>query len=69
MSNAQRILGPALEVYNKLPPLMKYNIDNWLDDRPNKVLYDKNDVLDAWLEWNGILGYGEDFRKLFEAMK
>ena len=69
MSNAQRILGPALEVYNKLPPLMKYNIDDWLEDRPNKVLYDKNDVLDAWLEWNGIIGYDQDFRDLFEALK
>lgn len=69
MSNAPRILGPALEMYNKLPPLMKYDIDGWLEDRCTKVLYDKGDVLDAWLEWNGILGYGEDFRKLFEAMK
>ena len=68
MSNAQRILGPALEMYNKLP-LMKYDIDDWLEDRCTKVLYDKGEVLDAWLEWNGILGYGEDFRKLFEAMK
>ena len=69
MSNAPRILGPALEMYNKLPPLMKYDIDDWLEDRCTKVLYDKGDVLDAWLEWNGIFGYGEDFRKLFEAMK
>ena len=69
MSNAPRILGPALEVYNKLPNLMKYDIDDWLEDRPNKQLYDKNDVLDAWLEWNGILGYDQEFRDLFEAMK
>ena len=69
MSNAPRILGPALEVYNKLPNLMKYDIDDWLEDRCTKILYDKGDVLDAWLEWNGILGYGEEFRKLFEAMK
>ena len=69
MSNAQRILGPALEVYNKLPNRMKYDIDDWIEDRCTKVLYDKGDVLDAWLEWNGILGYDEEFRKLFEAMK
>ena len=69
MSDAQRILGLALEMYNKLPPLMKCDIDDWLEDRCTKVLYDKGDVLDAWLEWNGILGYGEEFRKLFEAMK
>ena len=69
MSDAQRILGPALEMYNILPQLIKCEIDAWLEDRCTKVLYDKDDVLDAWLEWNGILGYGEDFRKLFEAMK
>ena len=69
MSDAQRILGPALEMYNKLPQLIKCDIDAWLEDRCTKSLYDKDDVLDAWLEWNGILRYGEDFRKLFEAMK
>lgn len=69
MSNAQRILGPALEMYNKLPLLMQYDIDGWLEDHWTTVLYDKGDVLDAWLEWNGIFGYCEDFRKLFEAMK
>ena len=69
MSDAQRILGPALEMYNKLPLRMKFDIDDWLEDRCTKVLYDKGDVLDAWLEWNGIIGYGEDIRKLFEAMQ
>ena len=69
MSDAQRILGPALEMYNKLPPLMKYDIDDWLEDRCTKVLYDKGDVLDAWLEWNGILVYGAHSCKLLEAMK
>ena len=69
MSDAQRILGPALEMYNKLPPLIKYDIDDWLEYRCTKVLYDKGDVLDAWLAWNGILGYSDNLRKLFEAMK
>ena len=69
MTKAPQVLGPALEVYNKLPPRLRMDVDDWLEDRPNKQLYDKHEVLDAWLEWNGILGYGEDFRKLFEAMK
>ena len=47
MSDAQRIMGPALDMYNKLPPLMKCDIDEWLEDRCTKVLYDKGDVLDA----------------------
>lgn len=71
MSNApstKRILGPAGVVYDRLPSRMKNDIDDWLEDRPNKVLYDKNDVLDAWLEWNGIIGFDEDFRELFKAL-
>jgi hypothetical protein len=69
MSNAQRILGPALEMYNKLPKVMQYTVDDYLEDYPHKVLYGKFEVLDAWLEYTGIIGYGEDIRKLFEALK
>lgn len=65
----KRIIGPAAEVFERLPSRMKTDVEDWLEDRPNKVLYDKNDVLDAWLEWNGIIGFGEDFRQLFDAMK
>ena len=64
-----RILGPAKEAYDKLPPRMCDTVEDWLEDRPNKVLYDKFDVLDAWLEYTGIIGYGEDFRELFDALK
>lgn len=68
MSIKSQVLGPAKVVYDKLPVRLRLDVDDWLEDRPNKILYDKNDVLDAWLEWNGILGYGEDFRELFKAM-
>ena len=65
----QRIVGPAKEAYDKLPQRMKNDIDEWLEDQHNRVLYDKNDVLDAWLEWNGIIGYGDQMRSMFEALK
>ena len=45
------------------------DVDDWLEDRPNKQLYDKHEVLDAWLEWSGILVYDQDFRDIFEALK
>lgn len=64
-----RIVGPAAEVFNKLPSVMQADIIDWLEDRNYRVLYGKGDVLDAWLEWNGIIGYGDDILKLFEAMK
>lgn len=73
MSNAPstrpQIVGQAQEAYDKLPRMMKVDVDDWLEDRPSKVLYGKFDVMEAWLEWNGILGYDEQFRAMFEAMR
>jgi hypothetical protein len=73
MSNAPstrpQIVGQAQEAYDKLPQRMKADIDDWLEDRQHKVLYGKFEVMEAWLEWNGILGYDEDFRQLFYAMQ
>jgi hypothetical protein len=56
-------------MYDKLPSRMRTDIDDWLEDRPHVALYGKYEVLNAWLEWNGILGYDEDFRTLIQAMK
>lgn len=67
--SANQIIGQAREVYDKLPSRMRTDIDDWLEDRPRVALYGKFEVLNAWLEWNGILGYDEDFRTLFEALK
>lgn len=64
-----QLLGPAKDVFDKLPRHMQRDVEDLLEDRSNRVLYDKNDVLDAWLEWNGIIGYDQDFRDLFEALK
>lgn len=69
MSNAPQIIGQAQEAYDKLPLRMRMDINEWLEDRPHKVLYGKFEVMEAWLEWNGILGYDQDFRDLFEALK
>jgi hypothetical protein len=64
-----QLLGPAKDVFDKLPRHMQRDIEDWMEDRSNRVLYDKNDVLDAWLEWNGIIGYGDQMRSMFEALK
>ncbi len=73
MSNAQstrlQIIGAAKEAYDKLPKDMQHTVDDYLEDRPHTVLYGKFEVLDAWLEYTGIIGFGEDIRKLFEALK
>jgi hypothetical protein len=68
-STKPQIVGPAKDVYDRLPNVMQHTVDDWLEDRPHAVLYGKFEVLDAWLEYTGIIGYGEDFRKLFEALK
>ncbi len=69
LSTRPQIIGQAREAYEKLPSRMRTDIDDWLEDRPHKVLYGKFEVMEAWLEWNGILGYDQDFRDLFEALK
>lgn len=68
-STRPQIIGQAKEVYDKLPLRHRLDVDEYLEDRPHKVLYGKFEVMEAWLEWNGILGYDEDFRTLFEALK
>lgn len=62
-----QIIGEALEIYKKLPPRMADTVDDWLEDRPRAILVSKFEVLDAWLEYTGIIGYGEDFREIFWA--
>ena len=64
-----QIIGEALGAYHKLPRQMQIDIEDFLEDRQHKILCTKNDVMDAWLEWNGILGYDQDFRDLFKAMQ
>lgn len=68
-STRPQMIGQAKETYDQLPSRMRMDIDDWLEDRPTKVLYGRFEVLDAWLEWNGILGYDQDFRDLFDALK
>lgn len=69
LSTRPQIIGQAKEAYDKMPSRMRATVDDWLEDRPHAVLYGKFEVLDAWLDYTGILGYGEDFRELFEALK
>lgn len=68
-STRPQIIGQAKEVYDKLPKLMQYTVDDYLEENPHEVLYSKFEVLDAWLEYTGIIKYCEDIRNLFEAMK
>ena len=35
----------------------------------NEGKIDKFDLLDAWLEYEGIIGYGYEFRMLFELLE
>lgn len=59
-----QIIGEALGAYHKLPRQMQIDIEDFLEDRQHKILCTKNDVMDAWLELNGILGYDRYFRDL-----
>lgn len=67
-SSIAQIVDEAATVYLKLPRRFQVDINDWLEDRPHKVLSTKFDLLEAWLEWNGILGYDQDFRDWFNAI-
>lgn len=68
-TQAPQIVGQAKETYDKLPSRLRTDIDDWLEDRPNQVLYGRYDVMAAWLEWNGIIGYDYDIMAIFHAME
>ena len=38
-STRPQIIGQAKEAYDKLPKVMQYTVDDYLEEYPHKVLY------------------------------
>ena len=57
-----------------LAHLMQHNLGvftDWLEymlANPSACCCGKADVMDAWLEWNGIIGYREKIEDMFDAV-
>lgn len=58
-------LDNLIELYAEVNTMQKYDAELAY----NEGLIDKFDLMDAWLESEGILGYGYIFRELFELLE
>ena len=60
------ISNEAVEAYQNLSGKFKQDIDDYLRNNPYKHLYNRHDVINAYLDWNNILGYTRNLDKLIE---
>ena len=65
----KQIIGEARVVFDKLPDMIKWSIEEALEDRPHKVISSSADLFDTWLMYIGIIGFSEDILEFFKAMK
>lgn len=53
----QQITGPAIDAYQQMDGDLQRDIDQFLEANPRQQLYSREDLVRAWLTWNGIIGY------------
>jgi hypothetical protein len=63
-SVTDRITGRAIDVYQYLDGRQQADVDAYLEANPRAELYVPRDVVNAWLTWNGIIGYTEQIVSL-----
>lgn len=61
-----RINGPAIDAFQQLDGGLQFAIGEYLTENPTKELYSKDDIVRAWLEWNGIIGFTSDIIHLVQ---
>lgn len=59
-----RITGPAVDAFQQLDGDLQFTVIEFLQENPTKELYSKEDVLNAWLTWNGIIGFTPQIMRL-----
>jgi hypothetical protein len=63
----ERIVGPARMAYDNLSNWHQADVLQFLRDNPSRVLYDRAEVVDAWLIWNGMLNHTDQITALVRA--
>lgn len=58
------ISGEAIEAYQNLRGKFQKDVDDYLRNNLSKRLYTRQDVVNAYLEWNGMIGYTLDVVEL-----
>jgi hypothetical protein len=66
MNVNDRISGSAIEAFQQLDGDLQSHIVLFLVDNPSRQLYSREDVVRAWLFWNGILGYTPEIVRLVQ---
>lgn len=61
-----RISGAAIEAYQCLTGDQQRDIDAFLEANPKATLYTREDLVNAWLGWNGIIGYTRQIIRLVQ---
>jgi hypothetical protein len=52
-----RISGPAIDAFQALSGDLQRDVIAHLQYNPRAHLYSLEDIVNAWLTWNGIIGY------------
>lgn len=68
MDKNERITGSAIEAFQELRDKFQRDIGFFLEDNPTARLYTRQDVLNAWLQWNGILGFTLDILEITKVV-
>lgn len=63
-----RINGPAIDAIQQIDGDLQQDVYQFLQDCPTKELYSKEDVIRAWLTWNGIIGYTPQIIRLVQQV-
>lgn len=55
----ERMAAAARAAYNNLPVQYQQDVLSFLQSNPSQFLLSPRDVVDAWLMWNGMIGYSD----------
>lgn len=69
MNVEDRITGDAETCYNNAPHHIRKDIRDCLEDNPRMRIDSKEEFLDAYLVWNGIIGYTTGIMNVFEVIE
>ena len=57
-----------LEIIISLPENMQEDIKSFMEENSRECIYTRTDVINAWLTWNGIIGYTDQIISLVQTL-
>ena len=62
----ERIHSNAIPAFNNLTDNQQKAITEFLEANPGQTVYDQNDLIEAYLSWNGIINYASSLTLFFK---